>query len=331
MLRKYKGLIIALVSVLITIITIVILCFTLFTVQDIKLDYRTELTASYSDEEIIEKSGMKKGSCVFFLKKQIYVDNIEKNFPYLEVINIETEIPSHIVIHLAERREFYAVAYNGQILYCDDEFKVLKIEDGVNYDSTPQNAIFIPENQLKFDNESIETGDFLQITKKGNGIQQLYNSMLVNARTYAHMISTIKEISVYDYKQYDVIVDGKRVEKDYQTSLKLTMHSGREIYLWNIEYGLKYKVQNMYSILSSVMEIQKFKLENDLGEEVVYDKETASDHAEINNILANCEIHLKNYQSEYQFDERTNSFVKVYGEKDCFYELVYNGKSLKKA
>ena len=325
--KKYKSLIITLVSVVVVVVTAVIFCFTLFTVKDIKLDFRTELTSefskAYKQEDIIEKSGIKTGSCVFFLKKHVFEENIEKNFPYLEVINVEIQIPSHIVVHLAERQEFYAVEHNGQTLFCDDEFKVLRVENWTGYSSTESNAIFIPQNQLSISNETIVAGDFLEF--KQSGLKDLYNAMLINSRSRSQMIATIKEISVYEYAEKEVIVNGERVEKEWQTSIKLSMHSGREIYIGNIDYGFKYKLQKMYGILTSVMDIQSFKIKTET-EEKVYDKAINPD--ETINILANAEIHVENYQSEFQYDEDTDSFYKKYSEKDCFYYLVYNGNVL---
>lgn len=324
MIKKYKNLLIILAVAVGVVVTAVIFCFTLFTVKDIKIDFRTETAISYSDEEIVEKSGIKTGKCVFFLKKNQFEANIEKNFPYLEVINIETIIPSHIVIHVAERQEFYAIMHNDKIIYCDDEFKILKVENGTNYDSTASNAILIPSGQLNITNEKIEAGEFLEF--KQNGLKDLYNSMLVNSRTRADMLSMFKEISVAEYVEKEVVKDGKTIEKQWQTTIKITTHNGRGIYLHNIDYGLKYKVQKTFAILSNIMEIQTFVYDGK-----TYDRKAQDDQSEIDNILSLAEIHVENYQSEYQYDEASDKIYKAYSEKDCYYSLVYNGKTLEQA
>lgn len=338
MTHKWKGLIISLSVAFAVIITAVIFACTLFTVKDIKLDYRTEATESYSQDEIIEKSGLKYGKCVFFLKKNQYTKNIETNFPYLKVINIETVIPSHIVLHLAERQEFYAVEQGEQILICDDEFKVLKIQEGITYTSTQSNAIFIAKDNITIKNEQINPGTFLDFEEEG--LKDLYNACLENSRSREEMIASFEEISVVEHAQKEIIVGGKKVEQEMQTTLKLKTFSGREMFVHNAGYGLKYKLQKLFALQSEVMNLNKFAYDG-----VTYDVEDVSLAAEMFQILNNAELHVKNYDSEYIGDESTKTskiidgvsvdiyekFIKVYGEKDCYFYLEYQGKKLEAA
>ena len=331
MIKKYKNILIILAFAIGVILTAVIFCFTLFTVKDIKLDYRTELLHAYSEEEVIEKSGIKEGSCVFFLKKDKLEENIEKNFPYLEVINIETIIPSHIVFHLAEREEFYAVIHNGNTLICDDEFKVLRIDSGTTYNSTTSNAILI-DGGLDITNEKISTGEFLEF--KQDGLKDLYNAMLVNERNRPEMLSLIKEISIDDYSEKEVVVDGKKVEKQMQTTINITTHNDRNIFINNIDYGLKYKLQKLFALQSSILDIEKFSYDEN-GDGVIQEEEkyykTETDQVKLDKmyeILSTCEIHISNYESEYQYNEQTDKIEKVFSEEDCFFYLVYNEKTL---
>ncbi len=334
MIKKYKNILIILAVIVGVVLTAVIFCFTLFTVKDIKLDYRTNLLHPYSQTEIIEKSGIDTGSCVFFLKKDKFEENIEKNFPYLKVINIETVIPSHIIIHLAEREEFYAVEHNGNILICDDEFKVLRIVSGTSYESTTNNAIFIPD-ELDITNEKIAEGEFLEF--KQDGLKNLYNSMLVNSRTRPEMLSLFKQIEISDYSEKEVIVDGKKVEKEYQTSIKLTTHNDRNVCINNIDHGLKYKLQKTFAVLSAILDIQEFVYdENKDGvaqSEEIYRKNDTDDIkvGKMFEILSKCDIFVSNYASEYQYDESTEKIVKMYTEEDCYFHLSYNGVTLKTA
>jgi len=331
MIKKYKNILIILSVVIGVILTAVIFCFTLFTVKDVKLDFRTELKHPYEQAEIIKKSDIKEGSCVFFLKKDKFKENIEKNFPYLEVINVETIIPSHIVIHLAEREEFYAVLHNNSILICDDEFKVLRIENETSYESTTTNAIFI-KGGLNISNIEIAEGDFLDF--KQDGLKNLYNAMLLNSRNRPEMLSFIKEIEITDYSEKDVLIDGNKIEKQMQTSIKITTHNDRWVFINNIDYGLKYKLQKLFAVQSSIFDIEKFgydENQNDAIEENEKYLKSDTDEAKLNKmyqILASCEIHIANFESEYQFNEQTERIEKVYGEEDSFYYLVYNGVTL---
>lgn len=318
--KKLKTLIYIIVIAVAVVITAVIFSFTLFTVKDIKIDFKTSVEGTYSEEEIIEKSGLNYGKCVFFLKKNQFSSNIEQNFPYLEVINIETKIPSHIIIHLAERQEFYAISYNEQMLICDDEFKVLKIENGTTYSS---NIISLSGEKLNIKNENIVAGTFLDIEQKG--LYDLYNCMLENSRTRSEMLATFRDINVCEYEQKEVIKDGKEIVKEYQTTICMTTFSGRKIYISNIDYGLKYKLQKMFAVLSRIMEVKQFKYD---GQNYDYDTSSEEVKGTIIEILTKAEIHVENYLSEYDYDEESQKVVKVRSEKDCFYYLQYNGKKL---
>ncbi len=334
MTKKYKAIIIAVAVVVGVVLASVIFCFTLFTVKDIRLDFRTELTAEYTQTEIVEKSGIKNGKCVFFLKKAQHEQLIEKNFPYLKVINIEVLIPSHIVIHLAEREEFYAIPYGENTLVCDDEFKVLKIVSGTSYESTESNAI--PLTKLDITNQTVEVGDFL--TFKQEGLEDLYDSMLVNSRNRPQMLALCKSIEISEYAEKEVVVDGKRVEKEMQTSIKITTHNDRDIYIHNITYGLKYKLQKLFALQSIILEVDNFYLDKDNNDkrgqgEEIYSKNDSDPikKDKMFEIITSCDIHIANFGSEYQFNEDTGKIEKVYSEKDCFYYLEYEGAKLKTA
>ena len=299
--RKYKKQIIIILCVLVGIIvTAVTFCLTLFTVKDIRIDFRTSTEYSYSNDEIIEKSELPYGKCVFFLKKAQYIENIEKKFPYLEVLNIETIIPCHLVLHLSERQEFYAIKHKDKLLYCDDEFKVLKIEDWTSYESTSTNPIFIDENKISIQNKSIEAGDFLKI--KENEVLDLYNAMLKNSRNRAEMLASFKQIETFVAKE--------EVTDEKQVGMKLVLHSGREIFIYNISYGLEYKLQKTFALLSEIMNIEKFEYD---GTE--YNKDDAVIREEMINILSNAQIHVKNYISKENFTEKDNYYYLTYGEK----------------
>ena len=78
--RKYKKQIIIILCVLATIIvTSVTFCLTLFTVKDIKIDFRTSTVYSYSNSEIIEKSEFVFGKDKFSVKVSIGVAQYLKN------------------------------------------------------------------------------------------------------------------------------------------------------------------------------------------------------------------------------------------------------------
>ena len=77
--------------------------------------------------------------------------------------------------------------------------------------------------------------------------------------------------------------------------LKLTLNSGREVYLHNAGFGLAYKLAKLYAVLSSI-----YDLAGQLSDEVI----------------ENSEIHINNFIG-------TN-----YSEKDCYFYLMFNGEKV---
>lgn len=270
-----KKWIIALSVVGVAIITIVILSFTLFTVQSISIDYRTSLEYEYDDDEIITASKLPIGKNIMFLKKQTYIDNIEKAYPYLEVINIETSFPSKLIIHVRERQPFYAVQTEGGYLLLDSSLKVLeKVEE---FSSTQTNAILLP-----FDFGG-EEGDFLSL----DYLTDFYDAILLNSKTREDGLATFKQIEYFESEN--------EVYHNQEKGLKITLHSGREVYLHNASYGLAYKLNKFYAVESSL-----YKLADSLTTEQIQESE----------------IHINNYLGSN------------YSEKDSYFYLIHNGEKI---
>lgn len=237
-----KKLIISL-SVLVGLVAILVtLCFTVFTVKSIEINFRTSQIKSWSNEQIIEESGLPKGKNIFSIKEQPYIDRLEKKFPYLKVINIETKFPSTLVIHCAEREEMFVVQRESDYLICDDSLKILKIEEGV-FVSDNTNPIILKD--LTILNESIEEGDFLQTQEAG--VTGIYSGIIQCNRLRSDMIGMIKEIS---FK----IEHNNLTNKD-ETNMTMTLFSGREVKILNIDTSLGLKFSKMYFALSNIYEI----------------------------------------------------------------------------
>lgn len=126
--KKAKKIIIALSGVLSILILLIILCFTAFSLKTVKIDFRTSLeNITVSEKEILESGKFKKGGSVFFHGKNGYKKNLENFNPYIKVVNIETVFPSTFVVHLVERQEVFAIAFEGGHYICDEELRVLRI------------------------------------------------------------------------------------------------------------------------------------------------------------------------------------------------------------
>lgn len=106
--------------------------FTVFLLKDVKVELKTgteHLTQEVVSE--IEDEALKTGGSVLFLGKEKLISRLEKQFPYLKIVNIETQIPNKLVIHAAEREELFAVNSGEKSYFLDEEFKILRVENSI--------------------------------------------------------------------------------------------------------------------------------------------------------------------------------------------------------
>lgn len=171
--KKAKKIIIALSGVLSILTLLIILCFTAFSLKTVKIDFRTSLeNITVSEKEILESGKFKKGGSVFFHGKNGYKKNLENFNPYIKVVNIETVFPSTFVVHLVERQEVFAIAFEGGHYICDEELRVLRIclnenndnetndnNSNGNENTTDNGNVTVNEIEIKIENENINDSE----------------------------------------------------------------------------------------------------------------------------------------------------------------------------
>lgn len=279
-----KKWIIALSVIVAVILLVVILSFTVFSLKSVTLDYRTSkenITAT--DEEIIESADIDLGGSVFFRNKQYYIDNIERENPFVKVINIETVFPSSYVIHIAERQKVFAVEHNGQYYIVDEDYKVLEINEQTD-------AILL--NGLEISGTSYAVGEFLEVENS----QPIYSALYENNRPLNEqkaMIESITFTSIYD----------KNIGES-QPVIELKFFSGQTFRIINSSYGLRYKVALMLDVFSQIYEF----IDDPNDEENNKVDENGVILTEEN--LKTATIEIRNY-----YDYR------VYDEDDCFFQI----------
>lgn len=278
-----KSWIIALSVVGVVIVTIIILCFTLFTVQNVNVQFWTSTQHEYEDEKIISASNIQMGKNIFFLDKQNFADNIEREYPYLQVINIETSFPSSLTIHVRERQSFYAIKNDEGYLILDDYLKVLEQSQELT-----KPAIFVESKIETLDGSEKyitdaqgNAGDFLQIDL----LKEFYDALLVNGLTRSDCLAMIKQITFFESEN--------EVFGNTELGLKLTLYSGREVYLHNANVILEYKLAKFFAVEKALP-----SLAPDLSDEVINQSE----------------IHINNFIGS------------DYPDEDCYFYLVYEGE-----
>ena len=181
-------------------VVFVILCFTLFGLSSISINFKTSSLVfdENSYDEIIENSGLKQGSCVLFLNKKLAEEKLEKQYPYLKIINIETVFPNKVVIHCAEREEVFAINLNNnKYAICDENLKVLNITNIENYESVQSNPILLSNLFLNETQQNISIGDFFNFYENSlDFLNKICEAFKLNNRSIVEIKGLIKSIDI---------------------------------------------------------------------------------------------------------------------------------------
>lgn len=126
---KSKKLVIIL-CILAFITVLIVINSTLFTLQSVSINWLTSKYIldidSVKDYNITDKVDV--GGSIFLVQKDEITSKLEKSFPYLRVVSIETKFPNKLVLHTAERESLYAVKLSSNEYAILDELgKVLNL------------------------------------------------------------------------------------------------------------------------------------------------------------------------------------------------------------
>lgn len=285
---KKKGWLIVLGVTVAIVVLFVILSFTLFSLKHIEIDYRTSTqNIEMTDEEIIESGNFKKGGSVFFHGKKNYINNIEEANPYIKVINIETVFPSKFVVHIAERQEVYAVESSFGYYICDEEMKVLRIQEEAD-ESLP---ILLQNKEVVA--KEYEVGDKIEMAHKVN----IYSAFYENNRPIGEQVALIEKIELFE--EYD-----KVLKKDIRIS-KLTLQNGLVFKIVDDSYGLKYKVKMLIDVFS--------QYHNFVGKEITVRDEEGK---ETKVILTEENLKSATFVIASYYDKTSHS------ESECYFDIV---------
>ena len=257
--RKHKKLIIVLSVIVALLITLIVLMFTLFSLKSVEIEFETgnKIITNEMQSQIISEIDL--GGTVFFKNKDEMTSKIEKKYPYVKVINIETILPNKFIIHIAERQEIYAITSLNRTCYLDNELKVLRINEE-NFISVSTNAIKLDLFGLDFDLSAFSEGQFFDISELtinssnktinlGEQTQEVLNNLLncfqINNRTLVDLKALAKSITFGTYIDY----------RNGETALqaKIVDFNDFEICILCPNENLEDKVSNMLYAYEKIM------------------------------------------------------------------------------
>ncbi len=211
---KSKRLIV-LLCVLAFLTVLIVINSTLFTLQTVSVNWLTTKymldVTNVKDYNITEK--VELGGSIFLIKKDDISDKLEKQFPYLRVVSIETKFPNKLVIHSAERESLYAISLgSNNYAILDEQGKVLskstyeKIFEGADLGTRP---IVIDFESVAINEKDFEVGEMVA----SDYMKFILSSMSLSLRESSYTPSTSKGV----LKSISVVSQGDSSAVSVQT------------------------------------------------------------------------------------------------------------------
>ena len=200
---KSKRLVV-LIVLLCFVVLLVVLSSTVFTLQTVSLNWLTtrSLLADDDLDSLTSNVRVPIGESVFLFKKSDLKEDLEKNNPYLQVVSIETVFPNRAVVHVAERKQLYAIKISQEnYIVLDKHLKILNIisadtlfaisegnrpaiveidNPNININVGESRTIRVEISQDGIIKETLQfsIGDFLDIENIDNFLKDLTESLL---------------------------------------------------------------------------------------------------------------------------------------------------------
>jgi len=205
---KSKRLIIIL-GVLGFLTVLIVINSTLFTLQSVSINW---LTTKYQlqnikDYQIVEDIDL--GQSIFLVQKDEITSQLEKDYPYLRVVSIETKFPNKIVVHGAERESLYAVKLSdSEYAVLDERGKVLSLSNGSIFEGSEAQLGTRPI-LINFQSVSMKIEDFqVGESVKSKYIEGMLSSISYSLRETNYTPTTSKGI----IRSIDVVSQGDTSE-----------------------------------------------------------------------------------------------------------------------
>ena len=227
---KSKTRNIILITIAVVLLIVVILCSTIFTIKDIKVNFLdTNHTLSEIEvvDDVVESGAVVKGKSMFLINKSKMTEAIESSVPYLRVIGLEAVFPDVLRINCVERKDCFSVKVgNSTYAILDKYYKVLNITN-----ATALTSINISDTNL-------EVGEFV------TGEDITYYNLLVEAfdavGTYENAINT-------SFMSIELVTANERTD-----FVMKTREGNITINIQNVDVSLKEKINKIIAVLGQI-------------------------------------------------------------------------------
>lgn len=224
---RNKKLIVVLIVVC-SITLLVVLNSVIFSVRNVTTYcFNAPYDESFSNE-IIQKSGIKKGGSIFTLNKSKVTDTLTANVPDIKIINIEKKFPNTISINFVKVFEYLRIEQNGKYYCCSNDGKILRILDSIEnedklielrvspikevspgdkFASESSSEVAITTEllatleRLDFYREAVELIDFIDIRKSQFVFVQMHSGVMLELQGSGNITEKLRmALTVFDSK-----------------------------------------------------------------------------------------------------------------------------------
>ena len=242
--------------ILVFLTVLAVLSSTLFTLQNISVNWMTtkHKLSTVKDDELTKNITL--GKSIFLIDKDTITSNLEKKYPYIRIVGIETKFPNKLVIHVVEREVLFAVKKSDNDYALLDEYgKVL--DENKTFDSVTSthslgsNPIKVDFLSLALKNEDFVAGEIVKVGKVESIIKKLaysFKESNYNVTTSKGVFSHIEILSngetenVKIITRRDIVINLKDAEVETTQKLLLGLARYNEIHQQGIiDYEIEVK------------------------------------------------------------------------------------------
>ena len=200
------------------------------------------------------------GESIFLINKNEIVGELEKKYPFMRVVSIETKFPNKLVIHSAERESLFAVELsNNEFAIIDGMGKVLKYTNssifaGHDLGTKPIKLYF--GNSISINPEHFVIGENVKEIKIVSLVNQISKALLESGYSPTTSKGVFTSISV------DTTVEGSTVNMQTRNDMIIKLNNAEQFMTDKLLLGLQlYNTWQQQGAVSGIVDVWHNKID----------------------------------------------------------------------
>lgn len=185
-------------------------------------------TGIYTEDQIIELLGIAEGDSLFGFSKQEKSQLLLNGLPYLDVAEVDTQMPSTVVVKVQPATERFMMQYGNQWIVLSDHLKVLRTSD-----SQPEGLIWLEANAPQ--GQPVTPGSFLTLQEESDSQATAETSHISAQDTLDQMMEELDTNDLLDGVSVIDMTDLTELNFLYQGRVSVTLGTGN-----NLDYKIRF-------------------------------------------------------------------------------------------